>query len=153
MKSTWNPNAMLQTESPQIDDALNICHSIEDDLEDCLAVVEGMNQKYNAPGRYVISMAPFNEDYVLPSTSTDSSSLHPGDWELEILTQLYGARSVQELDESYVDVRYKFIKLKLELEGALIHCQRVADTADRQERVVHYMLESSKKRKKILCRH
>ncbi|KAH8351481.1 uncharacterized protein [Drosophila kikkawai] len=153
MKPTWDQTPMLETESPKIDDALKICHSIEDDLADCLAVVEGMNQKYNAPGRYVISMPPFNEDYVVASSGTDSSSLNAADWELEILTQLYGARSAQELDESYVDVRYKFIKMKLELDGTLIHCQRVADTADRQERVVHYMLESSKKRKKILCRH
>lgn len=141
-------------ETEKIDDALSICYSMEDDLEECLAIVEGMNQKYNAPGRYVISMVPFNDDYVVTGTgSTDSSSLNHADSELEILTQLYGARSAQELDESYVDVRYKFIKLKLDLEATVAHCQRVADSADRQERVTHYMLESSQKRKKILCRH
>ncbi|XP_016990428.1 uncharacterized protein LOC108052537 [Drosophila rhopaloa] len=147
---------IIQTEFIKIDDALEICYSMEDDLHECLGLVKTMNRKYNAPGRYTISMDPFAEDYPLyspESTEQDASSLQNADSELEMLSQLYGARSAQELDESYVDVRYKFIKLKRDLEGTVTHCQRITDCADRQERVSHRMLKSSGGSKKRLCKH
>ncbi|XP_016994456.1 uncharacterized protein [Drosophila takahashii] len=147
---------MIQTENVKIDHALDICYSMEDDLNECLDIVKTLNRKYNAPGRYFISMDPFKQDYPLfshESTDMDASSLRSVDSELEMLSQLYGARSAQELDESYVDVRYKFIKLKRDFEGTLIHCQRIIDFADRQEKITHRMLKNSRSRKTKLCRH
>ncbi|XP_017040310.1 uncharacterized protein LOC108087458 [Drosophila ficusphila] len=147
---------MIQTECVKIDNALDICSTMEDDLQKCLGLVRSMNQKYNAPGRYTILMEPFSEDCPLcrtESTEWDASSLKTIDSELDMLSQLYGARSAQELDESYVDVRYKFIKLKRDLEGIMTHTQRVIDCSDRQERISHQMLKSSHNYKRKLCVH
>ncbi|KAH8363992.1 hypothetical protein KR084_001183 [Drosophila pseudotakahashii] len=147
---------MIQTENLKIDEALDICSSIEEDLYECLDIVKTLNRKYNAPGRYIVSMDPFRHDYPLfshESTDVDASSLRSVDSELEMLSQLYGARSAQELDESYVEVRYKFIKLKRDFEGIMIHCQRIIDFADRQERICHRMLKNSRSRMTKLCRH
>ncbi|KAH8378698.1 hypothetical protein KR009_000787, partial [Drosophila setifemur] len=127
----------IQSEHTNIDDALEITCAMEEDLEECISVVERMNQKYNEPGRYTISMEPFNEDYPIPSpysTEAESTSLRTVDSELDVLGQLYGARSAQELDESYVDVTYKFIKLKRDLQAIVAHCQRITDCIERQGR-------------------
>nr|XP_016934353.1 uncharacterized protein LOC108013167 [Drosophila suzukii] len=147
---------VIQSEYLKIDEALDICSAMEDDLNECLDMVMAMDQKYNEPGRYVISMKPFTKDYPLvcrKSTDMDTTSQHSFDSELEMLSQLYGARSAHELDESYVDVRYKFIKLKRDFEALLTHCQRIVDCAERQERVCHRMLKNSRSRKYRLCRH
>ncbi|XP_017068227.1 uncharacterized protein LOC108105943 [Drosophila eugracilis] len=147
---------MIRSEHKRIDDALDICDLITKDLNDCLSVVNAMSQKYNAPGRYIISMEPFTEDHPIfgdESTDIDATSIKSCDSELEMLSQLYGARSAQELDESYVDVRYKFIKLKRDFEATMIHCQRIVDHADRQEKITHRMLKNSRTMKKKLCRH
>ncbi|KMY99608.1 uncharacterized protein LOC27206227 [Drosophila simulans] len=147
---------ILQSEFTKIDDALDICVSMEEDLNECLNNVEAMIQKYNAPGRYTISMDPFVEDFQLStseSTDLDRSSIGSGDSELDMLSQLYGARSAQELDESYVDVRYKFIKLKRSYEGAFAHFQRIVDSADRQHKISHRIFTNSQDSKGKLCRH
>ncbi|XP_043649648.1 uncharacterized protein LOC122617738 [Drosophila teissieri] len=147
---------LLQTEFIKIDDALDICNSMEEDLFECLSTVKDMNRKYNAPGRYIISMEPFAEDFPLSSsksTDLDATSMRSCDSELDMLSQLYGARSAQELDESYVEVRYKFIRLKRDIEGAFTHFLRIVDCADRQEKISHRMLRGSQNGKIRLCRH
>ncbi|XP_016965954.1 uncharacterized protein LOC108035073 [Drosophila biarmipes] len=147
---------VVQTEYLKIDDALNICSEMENDLYECLDMVMAMDEKYNEPGRYVIFMKPFTKDYPLvgrKTTNTDTTSQHSCDSELDMLGQLYGARSAHELDESYVDVRYKFIKLKRDFEAVLTHCQMIIDCGERQERVCHEMLKNSRSRQKRLCRH
>eukprot|EP00099_Drosophila_melanogaster_P021487 NP_648714.1 uncharacterized protein Dmel_CG13474 [Drosophila melanogaster] len=147
---------LLQAEFTKIDDALDICSSMEEDLNECLNIVGAMIEKYNAPGRYIISMDPFAEDFQLSnseSTDLDGSSIGSCDSELDMLSQLYGARSAQELDESYVDVRYKFIKLKRFFEGTFTHFLRIVDCADRQNKISHRIFMNSQDTKGKRCRH
>ncbi|KAI8037817.1 uncharacterized protein LOC128259927 [Drosophila gunungcola] len=147
---------MIQTELTKIDDALDICYLVEEDLYECLNLVKGMTRKSNAPGRYTFFMDTFMDDCSLNSpelTDQDASSLKTVDSEMDVLSQLCGARSAQELVDSYVNVRYKFIKLKRDLEGTMSLYQKIADCADRQERVSHRMLEGSWSYKKRMCRH
>ncbi|KAH8317853.1 hypothetical protein KR067_001769 [Drosophila pandora] len=156
MNINWNVS-VVQSEYKKIDKALEICCSMEEEIDSCLKNVEQMNQKYNAPGRYTIDMEPFRSDYpstLIPTVSSpEVTSVQNVDSEMEMLGQLYGARSAQELDETYVDVRYKFIKLKRELEGTVAHCQRVVDHAERQKKVTHRMLRGSQSTKKHVCVH
>ncbi|EDV51771.2 uncharacterized protein LOC6545738 [Drosophila erecta] len=147
---------LLQIEFIKIDNALDILYSMEEDLYKCLSSVQDMIRKYNAPGRYIISMEPFAEDFPLrnsKSTDLDATSMRSCDSEMDMLSQLYGARSTQELDGSYVEVRYKFIKLKRDIEGTLTHFLRIIDCADRQEKISHRVLKYSQKGQRKLCRH
>ncbi|XP_017122923.1 uncharacterized protein LOC108143185 [Drosophila elegans] len=147
---------MIQTELTKIDDALDICYLVEEDLYECLNLVKGMTRKTNVPGRYTFFMDSFMDDCSLNSpelTDQDASSLKTVDLEMDMLSQLCGARTAQELADSYVNVRYKFIKLKRDLEGTMSLYQRISDCASCQERISHPMLEGSWGSKKRLCKH
>ncbi|KAH8334775.1 hypothetical protein KR074_010353, partial [Drosophila pseudoananassae] len=150
--------SVVQTETKKIDEALRICNSMESEIEDCLKNVEEMNQTYNAPGRYSIDMELFRKDYprsLSPTVTTpEVLSLQNVDLEKDTVGETVAeARSAQQLDESYVEIRYKFIKLKRELEGTMAHCQRVVDHSVRQKKVTHIMLWGSQNNKTRVCHH
>ncbi|KAH8269941.1 hypothetical protein KR018_000062, partial [Drosophila ironensis] len=129
----------IQSEYTKIDHALLICYHLMSELDECLGVVEDMNIKYNTPGRYAIPVPPFHQDYLFITLDTpemERSSIRIVDSELD-LGEPETARSAQELDDIYVDIRYKYIKMKRDFEGTLTHCQRMVDCAERQERKDH----------------
>ncbi|KAH8259767.1 hypothetical protein KR026_010068, partial [Drosophila bipectinata] len=150
--------SIVQTEVKKIDEALRICNSMESEIEDCLKNVEEMNETYNAPGRYSIDMEVFRKDYpraLSPAVTTpEVQSMQSVSLEKDTVGETVNeARTAQELDESYVEVRYKFIKLKRELEATVAHCQRVVDHSVRQKKVTHIMLWGSENSKTRVCHH
>ncbi|XP_030386085.1 uncharacterized protein LOC115632932 [Scaptodrosophila lebanonensis] len=165
---------MSGSEDNEIDRALIICQSVESSLVACLRTVQRLNEKYNAPDRYKIDMKPFDTD--LSFAATDNASLFSESTSIslssisnltvdtsslatstsasidEICPKVVG-RTTRELDDSYVYLKWKCIKVRRDMEAALAHAQRLAARSSRQKRLKHTMLHNAWCTFKITCVH
>ncbi|XP_017152215.1 uncharacterized protein LOC108162145 [Drosophila miranda] len=123
----------LRDEESGLDSGLDVCKQLRDNLEDCLNIVERLNQRYNgAPveGPPSVSSSQSSGDFLLQpqqEPDPDPESETEPEPELEVKA---GVRTGQEVYSSYVDMYTKYMKLKRELNATVSHAKQINELAN-----------------------
>ncbi|XP_022211321.2 uncharacterized protein LOC111066778 [Drosophila obscura] len=127
----------LRGEETGLESGLQVCKKLEDDLVECLNVVDRLSRKYKDPVEDPVPVNSLGSPSTLETSSCSDlsgNSLLRQDPEVEAISTPVGARSGQQLSSSYVDMHTKCIKIKRELEGTISLNKQISELAYRQRK-------------------
>ncbi|BFF96551.1 uncharacterized protein DMAD_05167 [Drosophila madeirensis] len=125
----------LRSEEAGLESGLKVCKKLEDDLGDCLDVVDRLSRKINDSVEGpppVNSLGLFSTLESSSCSDLSSNSLLRQESEVGEMGTPVEARSGQQLNSSYVDMHTKFIKIKRALEGTLLLTKQISELSYRQ---------------------